>query len=261
MSFLALWFAGGLLILVLMTLLWLFSLRLRDASIVDIFWGAGFVAVFWLSTSLATPGLSARQGTLGLLATIWGVRLSTHILWRNRGKGEDFRYARWREEAGPSWWWLSYFKVFLLQGMIMWLVSVPLVAVHATTSPSAWNSLDLLGVAVWLVGFVFEAVGDWQLVRFKSNVSNRGKLLDTGLWRYTRHPNYFGDAAQWWGFYALAAAAGGWWSIFSPLLMTLLLRRVSGVTLLERTLRKTKPGYAEYIASTNAFFPWFPRKV
>jgi steroid 5-alpha reductase family enzyme len=261
-SFLALWLAAGLTIVLFMTLLWVLSLRLHDASIVDIFWGTGFVIVFWLGTAWASQRLSPRQLILGVLVTLWGIRLSLHIFrrWLRKGKEEDFRYAKWREEAGPSWWWLSYFKVFLLQGVIMWFVSAPLVAVQSNPNSKSLEWLDFLGVALWLVGFFFEAVGDWQLARFKDDPSNRGKLLNTGLWRYTRHPNYFGDAVQWWSFYILAAASS-WWSIFSPILMTYLLTRVSGVAMLERSLRRTKSGYETYVAVTNAFFPWFPRKA
>jgi steroid 5-alpha reductase family enzyme len=260
MPFLTWWLTSGVMILLSMTALWAISLRLRDASIVDVFWGTGFVLAFWLTAAFASSVLSPRPLVLGALVTIWGVRLSLHILLRNRGKGEDIRYAKWREENGPRWWWISLFKVFLLQGTIMWLVSAPLVVAQTTTKSIGLNWLDSVAAALWLTGFFFEAVGDWQLARFKANRSNQGKLLNSGLWRYTRHPNYFGDAVQWWGFYLFAAAAGGWWSFFSPLLMTYLLKNVSGVALLERGLLKSKPGYEIYIANTNAFFPWFPRK-
>jgi steroid 5-alpha reductase family enzyme len=178
-----------------------------------------------------------------------------HILLRNWGGDEDFRYAQWRNEARQSWWWRSYFKVFLLQGFILWLVSWPLLAVLNSGSSPTIGSLDLLALLVWAAGIFFEAVGDYQLRQFKKDSSNKDRLLTSGLWRYTRHPNYFGDALVWWGFYLFSAASGAWWTIFSPLLMTFLLRRVSGVTMLERTLRETKPGYAAYIAHTNAFFP------
>jgi steroid 5-alpha reductase family enzyme len=150
--------------------------------------------------------------------------------------------------------------VFLLQGVLMWIISAPLLAAQVSASPARLVWLDFVGLIAWVIGFFFEAVGDWQLVRFKANPENKGKLLKTGLWRYTRHPNYFGDALQWWGFYLIAAAAGGIWSIFSPILMTLLLRNVSGVTMLESTLKDSKPGYREYVETTNAFIPWFPRE-
>ncbi len=241
-----------------MTGLWLISLALKDSSIVDIFWGTGFVIVTWFFFALTPEGLLTRKWLLAGLVTIWGVRLSVHILVRNWGKGEDFRYRAWREAAGRNWWWRSYFKVFLLQGVILWLLSTPLLAGMLSEKPL--GALDFLGILLWLTGFLFEAIGDWQLVRFKADPANKGKVLESGLWRYSRHPNYFGEAVLWWGYFAIAAATGAYWTIYSPLLMTYLLLRVSGVAMLERTLLQAKPGYAEYIRRTNAFVPWFPRK-
>ncbi|MFL7839828.1 MAG: DUF1295 domain-containing protein [Candidatus Promineifilaceae bacterium] len=259
--------AAGLFLLTAMTLLWLLSLKLRDSSIVDVFWGFGFVAVYWVgfilvhSGIIASQPISTRQLLVGLLLTIWGLRLTLHILLRNWGHGEDFRYALWRGKAGRTWWWRSYFKVFLLQGFILWLVSWPLLAVLAGRISPSLGLLDLLAVLVLGTGFFFEAVGDYQLRRFKKDPSKKGQLLTSGLWRYTRHPNYFGDALVWWGFYLFGAASGAWWTVFSPLIMTLLLRHVSGVAMLERTLRETKPGFANYIARTNAFFPGWPKDI
>jgi len=197
---------------------------------------------------------------IALVTTVWGLRLSIHILLRNWGHGEDFRYQKWRQESGKNWWWYSFFKVFALQGLLMWIISIPLLAAQISPTPTRLIWLDYFGIIAWAIGFFFEAVGDWQLSRFRANPSNKGKLLNTGVWRYTRHPNYFGDAAQWWGYYLIASAAGGYWTIFSPLLMTLLLRNVSGVAMLERTLKDSKPGYKEYVETTNAFVPWFSRK-
>ncbi len=260
-------FAAGFFLLTAVTLLWLLSLKLRDASIVDVFWGLGFVAVYWVGFILAHSGTNASQPVparhllVGFLVTIWGLRLAVHILLRNRGRGEDFRYARWRSEAGQAWWWRSYFKVFLLQGFILWLVSWPLLAVLAGPGSPSLRLLDLLAILVWGTGFFFEAVGDYQLRRFKKDPTNKGLLLTSGLWRYTRHPNYFGDALVWWGFYLFAAASGAWWTIFSPLIMTFLLRCISGVAMLERTLSEIKPGYAAYMANTNAFFPGRPKDI
>ncbi|GAB4481488.1 MAG: DUF1295 domain-containing protein [Anaerolineales bacterium] len=248
-----------LLILGVMTILWLWSLRLRDSSIVDIFWGFGFVLFVWAAFLLNPSGYLPRKVLLSVLVTIWGLRLAIHILIRNWGKPEDYRYAAWRSQAGSSWWWRSYLKVFLLQGVILLIVASPLLAAQISPIPARLTWLDWLALAVWLIGFVFEAGGDWQLRRFKSNPANRGKVLQSGFWRYTRHPNYFGDAVQWWAFYLVALAGGGWWTIFSPMLMTFLLVRVSGVAMLEETLRETKPDYWAYIHRTNAFFPWFPK--
>jgi len=249
-----------LIILSLMTVLWLVSLALRNSSIVDIFWGMGFVISSWVYFALNPDGFLLRKLLIALLVTAWGLRLSIHILWRNSCKGEDFRYQVWRKAAGGAWWWQSFFKVFLLQGILMWIISAPLLAAQFRSAPERLTVFDFLGAAFWLIGFFFEAVGDLQLSRFKADPANRGKVMDRGIWRYSRHPNYFGDAAQWWGFYLIAAACGGWWTVFSPVLMTLFLLRVSGVTLLEKSLA-SRPGYEVYIKTTSAFIPWFPRKI
>jgi steroid 5-alpha reductase family enzyme len=259
-EFLTVYLRAGGVILGLMILLWLLSVALRNSSIVDIFWGTGFVIVAWTAFLLTPDGFLPRKLLLAGLVTVWGLRLSTHILRRNWGKPEDFRYARWREESGRRWWWFSFFKVFLLQGILLWIISTPLIAAQVSRLPGRLGWLDALGVVVWAIGFFFEAVGDAQLERFKADPANKGKLLATGVWRYTRHPNYFGDAAQWWGYFLIAAAAGAWWTVFSPILMTVLLVRVSGVALLEKTLVETKPGYREYARTTNAFLPWLPRR-
>jgi steroid 5-alpha reductase family enzyme len=247
-------------ILGMMTLLWVISLTLRNASIVDIFWGAGFVVTAWIYFALTPAGYPGRKLLICGLVTLWGLRLSIYILWRNWGKPEDYRYAGWRRKVGLNWWWQSYFQVFLIQGLLMWLISTPLLAAQISPNPPSFTWIDGLAVLVWIVGFIFEAAGDGQLARFKADPANRGRLLTTGVWRYTRHPNYFGDSAQWWGFYLLALAAGGWWTIFSPLLMTFLLLRVSGVRLLEKSLQASKPGYEEYVRRTSAFFPLPPRR-
>lgn len=259
MNFISIDLIGLAVILALMTLLWLISLLIKNASIVDIFWGTGFVITGWLFFALTPEGFLTRKLLIATIVTIWGLRLSIHVLRRNWGKPEDFRYQKWREENGAAWWWKSFFQVFLLQGVLLWIISAPLLAAQLKPTPAHLTFLDFAGLAIWLVGFFFEAVGDYQLERFKANPQNRGKVLDTGVWRYTRHPNYFGDSAQWWGYYLIAAAGGGWWSIFSPILMTFLLVRVSGVALLEKSMA-AKPGYRDYIEQTSPFIPWFPRK-
>lgn len=241
-------------------LVWLASLVLEDASIVDRFWGLGFVLLAgWYSAHGA--GWEGRSLLLLGLTAVWGIRLSAHIHARNRGKAEDPRYARWREAAGPSWWWKSLFKVFLLQAVILWLVSAPLLVGLSSPTPAAWTALDAVGSVLWLTGFLFEAVGDAQLAAFKRDPANRGRVLSSGLWRYTRHPNYFGDALVWWGLFAIAAATPyGPYAALSPALMTFLLARVSGVPLLESQLRETRPGYSDYVRRTSAFIPWPPAK-
>ena len=260
MTFLSVYLTGLAVIIGFMIILWLVSLALKNASIVDIFWGAGFVLSAWLFFGFTPDGFLPRKLLLVILVTIWGLRLSTHIFLRNKGKPEDFRYQKWREENGSIWWWKSFFQVFLLQGLLLWIVSMPLLAAQFFGKVDHLTVLDFIGAAVWLIGFFFESVGDFQLTRFIKNPQNRGKVLSSGVWRYTRHPNYFGDAAQWWGFYLLALVAGGWWAIVSPVIMTYLLTRVSGVSLLEKSL-DAKPGYRQYVESTSAFIPWFPKKL
>jgi steroid 5-alpha reductase family enzyme len=259
MNFTSLFLLSGTAILLLMTLLWLLSLTLKNSSIVDIFWGAGFILIVWLVFALAPQGYLPRRQLVAWLVTLWGARLTLHIGNRNWGKPEDFRYARWREENGPRWWWVSYFKVFLLQGLIMWVLSTPLIAAQTSGFPVILTPLDVLGMCAWGAGLLFEAVADAQLARFKKDPANRGKILTSGLWKFSRHPNYFGEAVVWWGYYLFALAAGAGWTVFAPILMTFLLVKVSGVAMLENTL-KSKPGYTEYIQNTNAFVPWFTKQ-
>jgi steroid 5-alpha reductase family enzyme len=249
----------GLVTLGLMSALWLISLLSKNSSIVDIFWGTGFVILAWIFFALTPDGFMIRKLVLTIFSTLWGLRLSLYIFWRNRGKPEDFRYQKWRQEAGIHWWWKSFFQVFLLQGLLMWFISAPFLAAQIHPIPDHLSVLDFLGAILWLIGFIFETAGDLQLAGFKANPENKGTVMTRGVWRYTRHPNYFGDATLWWGFFLLAAASGGWWTIFSPVLMTTLLMRISSVRLLEKTL-ETRPGYKEYISSTSAFIPWFRRK-
>jgi steroid 5-alpha reductase family enzyme len=259
MALLQVYLVLGLAILAFMITLWVVSLALKNSSIVDIFWGAGFVMTAWIAFLLTPDGFLPRKALLVTLVTVWGLRLSLHILRRNWGKAEDFRYQAWRKEAGASWWWRSLFRVFVLQGLLLWIIATPLLVAQYSALPPRLVWLDYLAVVVWGVGFFFEASGDAQLARFRANPANKGKVLDSGVWRYTRHPNYFGDATQWWGYYLVALAAGAWWAIFSPIIMTGLLLRVSGVSLLEKTLKETRPGYKEYIETTSEFLPWFPR--
>ncbi|MGD0707623.1 MAG: DUF1295 domain-containing protein [Anaerolineaceae bacterium] len=259
MNFLDSYLLTGLVILVYMTILWITSLALKNSSIVDIFWGLGFVVADWFTFFLAPDGFLVRKLILSAIVTIWGLRLSTHIFTRNFGKPEDYRYAKWRQESAGRWWWKSFFQVFLLQGVLMWIISAPLVAVQSSFIDNGLMPLDYVGLVLWLIGFFFESTGDLQLARFKVDPANKGKVLDSGVWRYTRHPNYFGDSAEWWGFYLIALSVGAWWTLFSPVLMTFLLVFVSGVALLEKSM-KEKPQYAGYIAITSAFIPWFPKQ-
>jgi steroid 5-alpha reductase family enzyme len=252
-------FAGGIILIIsILTGLWLVSLILKDASIIDSFWGLGFIALAWFYHFRLTDNLNIRSLVLCILTTLWGVRLAVHIFTRNHGKGEDYRYQAFRAEHGKNFWWISYFRVFLLQGFLLWIIAVPLL-IGQISSENNLQVFDYLGITLWIIGFMFEALGDYQLVQFKKNPENKGKVMDVGLWKYTRHPNYFGDALLWWGYFCFTFSVGGYWTIFSPILMTFLLMRVSGVALLEQKLVETKPAYKEYVEKTSAFFPMFPK--
>jgi steroid 5-alpha reductase family enzyme len=238
------------------TLLWLLSLRLQDASIVDIFWGPLLLLQAVIYAALLDGFDGRRLLVLAIVAT-WSVRLATHIASRHGGRGEDERYARWRREHGAAWPVRSLFQVFWLQALLSWVIGAPLLV--AMSSPAGWGPLDAIGLALWVIGFAFEAVGDYQLTAFVRDPANQGRTIRTGLWRYSRHPNYFGDATQWWSFWLIAASAGGWWTVFAPALMTFLLVRVSGIGLLERTIADRREGYAEYMRTTSAFIPLPPK--
>jgi len=260
MSLLELLIVSALIVLAYVTAVWILSIALRNASIIDIFWGLGFVLLTWVYFLLA-DGYDGRSILISVLVSVWGLRLSIHIARRNRGQPEDRRYARMRENAGAAFWWRSYITVFLLQGALLWAISMPLLAAQNAISPDGFRIWDFLALVVWEIGFLFEAGGDWQLARFKSDPANVGKVMDRGLWRFTRHPNYFGDATMWWAFFIIAAhTTDGWITVFSPIIMTFLLMRVSGVTMLERDLKRSKSGYAEYVGSTSSFVPWLPRR-
>lgn len=235
---------------------WLLSVARRDAGIVDSFWSLFFLCAALAYAASTTP-TGPRAAVLLVLVTLWALRLAGYISWRNRGEPEDRRYQAIRARNQPGFAWKSLYLVFGLQGLLAWIIAMPLFA--GLGDGGALTALDVAGIALWLVGFGFETIGDWQLARFRADPANRGQVLDTGLWRYTRHPNYFGEATLWWGFYLVAAAGGGWWTIFAPLLMTFLLLRVSGVSLLEQDIHERRPAYRDYIARTSAFLPWRPK--
>lgn len=241
-----------------MTAVWLVSLRLRDASIADVFWGPGFALVAILSAAISAP--SPRGLLLAALTSIWGLRLALHIgaRWRKKKEEEDRRYQAMRANWGDRFPLVSLFTVFLLQGALLWLVSLPLQAGSALGATRPLGLQDLAGVVVFTVGLGFEAVGDAQLARFLSNPASRGRVMETGLWRYTRHPNYFGDALLWWGLGLIGAATGAWWCLAGPAFMTWLLVRVSGVSLLEKDIAGRRPEYVAYVRRTSAFLPWPP---
>jgi steroid 5-alpha reductase family enzyme len=238
-------------------LTWLISLVKRNVAIVDSLWSLMFVFAAY-TYALEAAELSHRARLVLALVSVWGARLAIHITWRNWGHGEDRRYQAIRARNEPRFAWKSLYLVFGLQAVLAWIISLPLLA--AIVGLDARNeghlgALDAAGAALWLIGFVFEAGGDWQLVRFKADPRNRDKVMDRGFWRWTRHPNYFGDFCVWWGLYLLALAAGGWWSFVGPVIMSILLMRVSGVALLEKDIVERRPKYADYVRRTNAFFP------
>jgi steroid 5-alpha reductase family enzyme len=259
MTYIQIYLLALVVIISMMTILWLISIRIKNVSIVDLFWGFGFVVsgVFYF---LATEGFEIRKILLMILVSIWGLRLSIYLAWRNKGKGEDFRYRKFRKDYGEHrYWWISYFQTFLLQGILMWLISAPLLGAQFYPG-NKLGIFDFIGVIIWIIGFVFEAGGDFQLARFKANPANKGKVLNSGFWHYTRHPNYFGDAAAWFGYGLICLSAGSYIPLLGSVLMIALIIKVSGVALLEKTLNVTKPEYKDYIEKTSAFIPWFPKK-
>jgi steroid 5-alpha reductase family enzyme len=247
-------FLGGLAVAVIsFTALWLISLAVRDAGIADIFWGPGCIVLgAWYLWSADEPA-GPRAWIVTALAAVWAIRLAVHIGVRNRGAAEDFRYRQWREQSGGSFWWVSFFKVFLLQAVTLWLVSSPLLLAHG--SADGPTLLDVAGIALFAVGFAIEVVADHQLARFKADPDNAGLILDRGLWGRSRHPNYFGEAVLWWGLGLLAVPTGGPLALLGPAVITFLLVRVSGVAMLDAALVERRPGYAEYIRTTPAFVP------
>lgn len=248
----------GIVILGYMTSLFGLAVARRDNSIADIGWGAGFVLIAGI-TYLLRADVGAVQSVATLLVVLWGARLAAHIFMRNQGKPEDFRYAAWRKQWGASWLWRSYLQVFFLQGVIMWIVTMGIVVINITT-PGEWSAVAWVGLLVWLFGFFYESVGDFQLLRFIKNPSNKGKVLTTGLWSTTRHPNYFGEATMWWGIWLLSIGSAFWWvALLSPIVITFLLLRVSGVPILEKRY-EGNPEFEAYKKTTNKFLPWFPKK-
>ena len=260
MSFLQIYLQALVVIMILMTSLWFVSIIIKNVSIVDLFWGVGFVlaSVFYFFKS---DGNEPRKLIMMTLTTLWGLRLSFYLAWRNLGKGEDFRYRQFRKSYGEKrYWWISFFQTFLLQGVLMWLISAPLLGAQYYGSQRPPGILDYAGIVLWIIGVTFEAGGDFQLARFKADHNNKGRILKKGFWHFTRHPNYFGDSAVWWGYGLICLGSGSIFPALGSLLMTALIIKVSGVALLEKSLKEQKPQYQEYIKNTSPFFPWFPKK-
>jgi steroid 5-alpha reductase family enzyme len=249
-------FAGA----TLAILAWLLSICLRNVAIVDSFWSLMILlqAAVYVTGAAAAETASPRAVMVLALVTVWALRLSIYITWRNHGQGEDRRYRAIRAGNEPHFAFKSLYLVFLLQAVLAGIVALPLLG--AIGSGNALTLLDYAGAALWGVGFLFEACADWQLGRFKADPANRGQVMDRGLWAYTRHPNYFGEFCLWWGIYLIALSAGAWWSVAGPALMSVLLIRISGVRLMEKDIKNHRPGYPDYVRRTNAFFPAIPRK-
>jgi steroid 5-alpha reductase family enzyme len=251
------------LVVVLMTILWCWAVAIKDVSFIDSFWAYGMVMVA-LATFFLSGGDPERKLALTGLACLWGLRLGTHLFRRWRASGIDPRYAKIlghaMEKKGWSFSRASFQMVFAMQAVLLFIVCLPVQLGQIATTPMGLTWLGWVGVAVALTGIAFETIGDAQLTRHRNNPAMKGKVLDTGLWRYTRHPNYFGDACTWWGLWLIAAETGpGLWALPGPILLTWLLTRLSGVPMLERALKKTRPGYEEYVRRTSGFFPLPPK--
>jgi steroid 5-alpha reductase family enzyme len=255
MGFFALYGIALLVILAAVTTVWAASVPLKNASIIDLFWGPLFVAIAWVLLGVAGV-LGPKSYVVTLLVTLWGLRLAFHLTARNLGQGEDRRYRLWREHGGEQWWLASYYRVYLLQGGIALVVATPIIAAYYRPEP--FGFLNALGILVWAAGFMIEFVADLELTRFKADPDNRGRVLDTGLWARSRHPNYFGDALQWWGLGLVAVSFATWWALLGPLVMTVVFLTLSN-EVLERGMKKRHPDYEAYIARTPAFFP-IPRR-
>ncbi|HND31840.1 MAG TPA: DUF1295 domain-containing protein [Myxococcota bacterium] len=251
-----LWAASLAALTIPMFFLWLYSLRHNDVTVVDSFWGPGFSVV--ALTGLLVEGASPRGLILSLLVAAWGLRLGLYLHRRNHGKGEDARYQKIRAGYGPSFRWKSLYVVFGLQGLLISVVGLPLLAAIASDAPL--GPMDAVGVGLWITGFLFESIADAQLSAFKADPGSKGRVMDRGLWRYSRHPNYFGNFCMWWGIGVVALGVAAWFTLVGPLLMSVLLLRVSGVSLLESTITERRPEYRAYQERTSSFFPWFPRR-
>jgi len=240
----------------LMSVFWLVSLVIHDAGIADVAWGLAFVTIAW--TAFLAGERPDAMLLAAVLTSLWGFRLAIHIGRRNLGHDEDRRYGKMREKHAGNFWLWSLFGVFLLQGFLALVVSVPLQSLGAQDDAIGW--LSWAGVAVFAVGLFFETVGDLQLTAFKQDPDNKGQVMDRGLWRYTRHPNYFGDVTVWWGLWVVAIGSGAaWWTLAGPVVMTFFILRVSGVTMLESDMSSRRPGYDEYVRRTSAFIPLPPK--
>jgi steroid 5-alpha reductase family enzyme len=245
---------------VFMTAGWIISLIRHNVTIADSLWGLGFVLIAWL-TFFNSDGFIVRKTILVLLVSLWGLRLFIHLNARNRGKGEDPRYAQWRKKHGTNFWLISLFKVFLIQALFQWAISLGIQYGQAAELPERLTFFDFVGIMIWTAGFIIESAADLQLSVFIKTPGNKGKIMNTGLWRYSRHPNYFGESLIWWGIFVIVLSTPwGIWTVISPLLITYTLLKLTGVTLMEEVEFGDNTEYQKYVSTTSPFIPWFPRK-
>ena len=258
MNTISIWLSALPVMLGMALLTWLIATARRNVGLVDIFWSIFFLggAAVYAGTS---PSLEVRALLVLALVAAWSLRLCAYLAVRNWNAPEDHRYQAIRRRNDPGFAWKSLYLVFGLQALLAWMISAPLAA--SIISPDPVGALEVLAAALALFGIVFEALADWQLACFKSEPASAGQVMDRGLWRYTRHPNYFGEFCVWWGLYGIALGAGAWWTVFSPLLMSVLLLKISGVALLEKDIGERRPAYRDYAERTNAFFPGPPGKA
>jgi len=248
----------GLLLLFYMSAWFVLSLVKKRNDVADVAWGLGFVLLVWVSFFVGEAE-SIRGFLVGLLVSIWGIRLAWHIHRRNKGKTEDYRYAKWREEWGKWFYLRSYLQVYFLQGALLFLIVLPILFINKGAGQDL-GVLDFVGLAVWILGFVFESVGDAQLARFIKDPANKGKLMQSGLWQYARHPNYFGEVLMWWGLWIIALSVpNGLYGIIGPLTITFLILKVSGIPMLEKRMEEN-PEFVEYKKRTSKFFPLPPKR-
>ncbi len=243
-----------------MTALFLIAVMTKDNGVVDIGWGIGFMLV--AAVTMENSGtLFPKQKLLMFLIVMWGLRLASYICIRNWGKPEDFRYAQWRKQWGDKVLVNSFLRIFMLQGFIMLVMCLPIIIVNSTPRTLDLKSLYPIGGGLWAIGFFFESLADLQMFYFKDNVAHEGHIMNKGLWKYSRHPNYFGEALMWWGIFIVSIPSGYWYfTVWSPALITFLLLKVSGVTLLEKKY-EGNDAYSDYKRRTSTFIPWFPKQI
>ena len=247
----------GIILFLYMNFWFVVSLLMKRNDVADVAWGLGFVLLAWVSLFISETN-SILGIIVTLFVTVWGLRLAWHVHSRNKGKTEDYRYLAWRKQWGKWFYMRSYAQVYMLQGTLLFLIALPVLVINNNLGGDV-NILAMLGIVVWIIGFFFEVVGDSQLARFIKNKDNQGKLMTTGLWRYTRHPNYFGEVTLWWGIWLIAlSVSGGWLGIIGPITITFLILKVSGIPMLEKKMEEN-PDFAEYKSKTSVFIP-LPRK-